>query len=37
MSTTNYMRPLSHLWALACQAHMSEALDGNNFSTASLF
>ena len=36
MSTTIYMRPLGHLWALACQAHMSVALDGNNCCVACL-
>ena len=36
MSTTIYMRPLGHLCALACQAHMSVALDGNNCCVASL-
>ena len=37
MSTTIYMCPLGRLWALACQAHMLVALDGNNCSAASLF
>jgi len=37
MSTTIYMRPLGRLWALACQAHMSVALDGNNCYVASFF
>ena len=36
MSTIIYMRPLSRLWALNCQAHMSVALDGNNCCVASL-
>ena len=36
MCTTIYMRPLDRLWALACQAHMSVALDGNNCCVASL-
>ena len=30
------MCPLCRLWALACQAHMSVALDGNNCCVASL-
>ena len=36
MSTTIYMRPLSRLWAMACQAHMLVALDGNKCCVASL-
>ena len=37
MSTIIYMRPLSRLWGLACQARMSVALDGNNCCVASFF
>ena len=36
MSTIIYMRTLGRLWALACQAHMSVALDGNNYCVACL-